>query len=231
MLSVNCRRYVGKGVTTKRNFQQVSWGSHWMWHTSSANFLRTLLLHFQGTQTLKALCIFLYKSISAKLSCHKNLRQNTALDQEHVKRASWLMCTWLPFPVKGEVKAKIKISPVVVFGVLSRMVVVRGSWDAPFLLESQSNSRTSTETGWLRPTRWGFLCKMSLKAPFRSYKSTDDRDCIASNRMSSRTFEINIILRIDLFSGSLFNEDEAKSAERSLEEENHPLHFTVTILT
>ena len=28
---------------------------------------------------------------------------------------------------KGEVKAKIKISPVVVFGVLSRMVVVRGS--------------------------------------------------------------------------------------------------------
>ena len=31
------------------------------------------------------------------------------------------------FVVKGEVKAKIKISPVVVFGVLSRMVVVRGS--------------------------------------------------------------------------------------------------------
>ena len=30
-------------------------------------------------------------------------------------------------PVKGEVRAKIKISPVVVFGVLSRMVVVRGS--------------------------------------------------------------------------------------------------------
>ena len=29
--------------------------------------------------------------------------------------------------IKGEVKAKIKISPVVVFGVLSRMVVVRGS--------------------------------------------------------------------------------------------------------
>ena len=29
--------------------------------------------------------------------------------------------------VKGEVKAKIKISPVVVFGVLSRMVLVRGS--------------------------------------------------------------------------------------------------------
>ena len=29
--------------------------------------------------------------------------------------------------VKGEVKAKIKISPVVVFGVLSRMVVVRES--------------------------------------------------------------------------------------------------------
>ena len=27
--------------------------------------------------------------------------------------------------VKGEVKAKIKISPVVVFGVLSRMVLVR----------------------------------------------------------------------------------------------------------
>ena len=24
--------------------------------------------------------------------------------------------------------------------------------------------------------RWGFVCKMSLKAPFRSYKSTDDRD-------------------------------------------------------
>ena len=48
---------------------------------------------------------------------------------------------------KGEVKAKIKISPVVVFGVLSRMVLVRESRDAPFLLESQSNSRTSTETG------------------------------------------------------------------------------------
>ena len=78
--------------------------------------------------------------------------------------------------IKGEVKAKIKISPVVVFGVLRRMVLVRESWDAPFLLESQSNSRTSTETGWLRPTRWGFVCKMSLKAPFRSYKSTDDRD-------------------------------------------------------
>ena len=31
------------------------------------------------------------------------------------------------FPFKGEVKAKIKISPVVVFGVLSRMVLVRGS--------------------------------------------------------------------------------------------------------
>ena len=29
--------------------------------------------------------------------------------------------------LKGEVKAKIKISPVVVFGVLSRMVLVRGS--------------------------------------------------------------------------------------------------------
>ena len=28
---------------------------------------------------------------------------------------------------KGEVKAKIKISPVVVFGVLSRMVLVRES--------------------------------------------------------------------------------------------------------
>ena len=31
------------------------------------------------------------------------------------------------FFLKGEVKAKIKISPVVVFGVLSRMVLVRGS--------------------------------------------------------------------------------------------------------
>ena len=31
------------------------------------------------------------------------------------------------FNIKGEVKAKIKISPVVVFGVLSRMVLVRGS--------------------------------------------------------------------------------------------------------
>ena len=82
-----------------------------------------------------------------------------------------------PIKLKGKlIKAKIKISPVVVFGVLSRIVVVRGSWDAPFLLESQSNSRTSTETGWLRPTRWGFVCKMSLKAPFHSYKSTDDRD-------------------------------------------------------
>ena len=30
-------------------------------------------------------------------------------------------------PVKGEVKAKIKISPVIVFGVLSRMVLVRES--------------------------------------------------------------------------------------------------------
>ena len=49
--------------------------------------------------------------------------------------------------LKGEVKAKIKISPVVVFGVLSRMVLVRESGDASFLLESQSNSRTSTETG------------------------------------------------------------------------------------
>ena len=29
--------------------------------------------------------------------------------------------------LQGEVKAKIKISPVVVFGVLSRMVLVRGS--------------------------------------------------------------------------------------------------------
>ena len=83
---------------------------------------------------------------------------------------------WVAVNIKGEVYPKIKFSPVVVFGVLSRMVLVRGSWDAPFLLESQSNSRTSTETGWLRPTRWGFVCKMSLKAPFRSYKSTDDRD-------------------------------------------------------
>ena len=49
--------------------------------------------------------------------------------------------------VKGEVYPKIKFSPVVVFWVLSRMVLVRGSCDAPFLLESQSNSRTSTETG------------------------------------------------------------------------------------
>ena len=71
---------------------------------------------------------------------------------------------------------KINFSPVVVLRVLSRMVLVRGSWDAPFLLYSQSNSRTSTETGWLCPTRWGFECKMSLKAPFRSYKSTDDHD-------------------------------------------------------
>ena len=44
---------------------------------------------------------------------------------------SCVLCTRL-FSVgftalKGEVKAKIKISPVVVFGVLSRMVVVRGS--------------------------------------------------------------------------------------------------------
>ena len=77
--------------------------------------------------------------------------------------------------VKGEVKPKIKFSPVVVFRVLSRMVLVRGSWDAPFLY-SQSNSLISTKTGWLRPTRWGFVCKMSLKAPFCSYKSTDDRD-------------------------------------------------------
>ena len=43
--------------------------------------------------------------------------------------------------------------------------------------------------------------------------------------------KINIILRIDLFSASLFNEDKAKSAERSLEEENHPVHFTIMILT
>ena len=47
--------------------------------------------------------------------------------------------------------------------------------------------------------------------------------------MSPRTLKINIIFRIDLFSGSLFNEDEAKSAKRSLEEENHPLHFTITM--
>ena len=77
---------------------------------------------------------------------------------------------------KGKLSLKSKCSPVVVFGVLSRMVLVRGSWDATFLLYSQSNSCTSTETGWLRPTGWGFVCKMSLKAPFRSYKSTDDRD-------------------------------------------------------
>ena len=50
-------------------------------------------------------------------------------------------------PFKGEVYPKIKFSPVVVFWVLSRMVLVRGSCDAPFLLESQSNPRTSTETG------------------------------------------------------------------------------------
>ena len=37
------------------------------------------------------------------------------------------ICVCVYFYVKGEVKAKIKISPVVVFGVLSRMVVVRGS--------------------------------------------------------------------------------------------------------
>ena len=44
--------------------------------------------------------------------------------------------------IEREVKAKIKVSPVVVFGVLSRMVLVRESWDAPFLLESQSNKRS-----------------------------------------------------------------------------------------
>ena len=72
---------------------------------------------------------------------------------------------------KGKLSLKSKCSPVVVFEVLSPMVLVWGSSDAPFLLYSQSNSRTSTETGWLRPTRWGFVCKMSLKAPFRSYKA------------------------------------------------------------
>ena len=44
---------------------------------------------------------------------------------------TWALCCTHHFkigkPIKGEVKAKIKISPVVVFGVLSRMVVVRGS--------------------------------------------------------------------------------------------------------
>ena len=34
---------------------------------------------------------------------------------------------WRIENIKGEVKAKIKISPVVVFGVLSRMVLVRES--------------------------------------------------------------------------------------------------------
>ena len=37
------------------------------------------------------------------------------------------MCTTMDAYIKGEVKAKIKISPVVVFGVLSRMVLVRES--------------------------------------------------------------------------------------------------------
>ena len=43
---------------------------------------------------------------------------NSVVIRKHVVR---------PKVVKGEVKAKIKISPVVVFGVLSRMVLVRGS--------------------------------------------------------------------------------------------------------
>ena len=38
-----------------------------------------------------------------------------------------LMTVGIIAVLKGEVKAKIKISPVVVFGVLSRMVVVQGS--------------------------------------------------------------------------------------------------------
>ena len=37
------------------------------------------------------------------------------------------VCKKMKNEIKGEVKAKIKISPVVVFGVLSRMVLVRGS--------------------------------------------------------------------------------------------------------
>ena len=45
------------------------------------------------------------------------------------RNAAWLVnkSTTRMLVVKGEVKAKIKISPVVVFGVLSRMVLVRGS--------------------------------------------------------------------------------------------------------
>ena len=83
---------------------------------------------------------------------------------------------WGLIRLKGKYTLKIKFSPVIAFWVLSRMVLVRGSCDAPFLLFSQSNPRTSTETGWLHPTRWGFVCKISLKVLCRSYKSTDDRN-------------------------------------------------------
>ena len=49
-------------------------------------------------------------------SCSKD---HLALVTAFVRTVGWSL--------KGEVKAKIKISPVVVFGVLSRMVLVRGS--------------------------------------------------------------------------------------------------------
>ena len=103
--------------------------------------------------------------------------------------------------LKGEVKPKIKFSPVV-FGVLSQMVLVRGSWDALFLLYSQSNSRTSTDTGWLRPTRWGFVCKMSLKAPFRSYQSTANRDWPICCSQQATTFTPRFNSKVQRFNSS-----------------------------
>ena len=58
------------------------------------------------------------------------------------------------------------------------------------------------------------------------------RCSIASNHMSSRTLKINIFLRIDLLHSIAFQRERSKVlAEQSLEEGNHPVHFTISILT
>ena len=56
----------------------------------------------------------------------ENLNKLCFLESLHYRRQHISLVLLFKY-VKGEVKAKIKISPVVVFGVLSRMVVVRGS--------------------------------------------------------------------------------------------------------
>ena len=69
--------------------------------------------------------------------------------------------------IKVEQYPKIKFSPVVVLGVLNQGPrKLRRFFSPLFPIELA----TFTKTGWLRPTRWGFVCKMSLKAPFRSYR-------------------------------------------------------------